>query len=166
MKNLKSTIAQDKENAELLLEMKNQIVTSTQTNKTKINQKFDARASLRRDNFTFSPKNSNQLFPATSVATDENSKYKITTEEFWAPDEKGSCSEPKTKESKFKKGLALTEIITRFTGGDDFIIEHCEGICGVESDTLISKLKVKSTRGGSFKILQSNNRCHYQVGKA
>ena len=103
-----------------------------------------------------------------SIETDRRNSSRITTKRSWRRGRGGSCADPIAIKQMCAKSNAIKELLSRFTGNNDYYENHCEKECKIASETAqlyeIELIKESSTklqfrrRGGTCRFKLSKNK--------
>ena len=112
------------------------------------------------------------LAPSTDrLAADAGDADVITGIRRWGHDMHATCSEPGTAQARATKADALREMFYRYSGSNDLydslIQAACSKKCGKNNErALLTGFAVTNAAAGTFKILEEEGLCHYQMRKA
>ena len=69
---------------------------------------------------------------------------------------------PGSAEGLAKKAAALKEVLSRFTGNDDFYDSQCSQSCPNKQHSALASLSVSTAKSTEFDIEQKGIECFYQ----
>jgi len=94
---------------------------------------------------------------------DQNDKNAISTSESWKKG-KGGCADVHTEEALAKKSRSLKELMSKFTGNDDFFESQCPQNClHTDEIAVLTAFAVKTVPDGEYKMAEANGNCSYQI---
>lgn len=89
----------------------------------------------------------------------------ITTRMSWKRKSGASCKDPADAANLCKKAGALDELLSRFSGNKDFSAAQCQAQCPLGTVSRLVSLKFTDLRGGSFRLISTDDECRYQFGR-
>ena len=97
-------------------------------------------------------------------SADRDGGSTITSKTRWTFKRKGggSCAMPGSPDGTAKKAAALKEVLSRFTGNDDFYDSQCTQSCPNKQHSALTSLSVSTAKSTEFDIEQKGIECFYQ----
>ena len=89
----------------------------------------------------------------------------ITSRISWKRKSGASCKDPADAANLCKKAGALDELLSRFSGNNDFSSTQCQTKCPLGTVSRLVSLKFTDLRGGSFRLISTADECRYQFGR-
>jgi hypothetical protein len=96
---------------------------------------------------------------------DSTDVTQITSRISWKRKAGASCKDPADAANLCKKAGALDELLSRFSGNNDFSTTQCQTQCPLGTVSRLVSLKFADLRGGSFRLVSNDDECRYQFGR-